>query len=320
VADFTLHAPRSLAEVSATLGQYEGEARVIAGGTALVLMLRQGLLRPPALVRLDTVPGLDSVRVESSVAPEFARPSGLGGDEPQASPAVAGTGDSLLRLGAMTTLRAVAEAPLVQKHLPTLAGACHLVGNVRVRNAATVGGNLCEADYASDPPAVLVALDARVRVHGSGGERELPVAELIRDFYENSLAPDEIVSEVLVPIPPAGTRGTYLKFITRSSEDRPCVGAAAFVRQDGDGRLADVRVAVGAVAGQPLRLPQVEAEARGQAPSDALLRELGERYAAAVEPVADARGSAEYRKRMVAVFVRRALHDALAGHVGARKV
>jgi CO/xanthine dehydrogenase FAD-binding subunit len=85
VADFTLHAPRSLAEVSATLGQYEGEARVIAGGTALVLMLRQGLLRPPALVRLDTVPGLDSVRVESSVAPEFARPSGLGGDEPQAS-------------------------------------------------------------------------------------------------------------------------------------------------------------------------------------------------------------------------------------------
>ena len=320
MADFTLHAPRSLAEASTSLGQYEGEARVIAGGTALVLMLRQGLVRPPALVRLDTVPGLDGVQQEPPAAPESSHPSGQASDVRRASPEGTVDGDGLLRLGAMTTLRAVAEAPLVQQHLPVLAGACHLVGNVRVRNAATVGGNLCEADYASDPPAVLVALDARVRVHGSGGERELPVAELIQDFYENSLAPDEIVSEVLVPIPPAGTRGAYLKFITRSSEDRPCVGAAAFVRQDQDGRLADVRVAVGAVAGQPVRLPQVEAEARGQAPSDALLRELGERYAAAVEPVADARGSAEYRKRMVAVFVRRALRDALAGQVGARKV
>ena len=298
---FALHAPRSLAEASETLGRYDGEAHVIAGGTALVLMLRQGLLSPPALVRLDTVPGLDYVRVEP----------------------LAGTGETdagLLRLGALSTLRAVAESPVVQEHLPVLAGTCHLVGNVRVRNAATVGGNLCEADYASDPPAVLVALGARVRVHGSGGERELPVAELIQDFYENSLAPDEVVTEVLVPIPPAGTRGTYLKFITRSSEDRPCVGAAAFVRRDAHGRLADVRVAVGAVAGQPLRLLDVEAQARGLEPSDALLRELGERYADAVEPVADARGSAEYRKRMVAVFVRRALRDALAGQVGAQKV
>jgi carbon-monoxide dehydrogenase medium subunit len=226
----------------------------------------------------------------------------------------------VLRLGALTTLRAVAEAPLVRERVPLLAGACALVGNVRVRNAATVGGNLCEADYASDPPAVLVALDARVRVHGGGGEREVPVADLIADFYENTLGPDEIVTDVLVPIPPAGTHGVYLKYVTRSSEDRPCVGAAALVRQDADGRLADVRVAVGAVAGQPLRLPTVEAQARGQVPSETLFRELGEQYADAVEPVSDARGSATYRKRMVAVFVRRALHDALAGRVGARKV
>jgi carbon-monoxide dehydrogenase medium subunit len=226
----------------------------------------------------------------------------------------------MLRLGALATLRAVGASPLVRERLPVLAGACELVGNVRVRNAATIGGNVCEADYASDPPGVLVALDARVRVQGASGTRDLPVADLIRDFYENSLAPDEIVTEIHIPVPPPGTRGAYLKYVTRSSEDRPCVGATALVQLDGAGRVADLRVAVGAVAGQPLRLPEVERTARGQTPSDALFAEIGQRYADAVEPVSDARGSAAYRQQMIAVFVRRALRRALADAPGAWKV
>jgi carbon-monoxide dehydrogenase medium subunit len=111
-----------------------------------------------------------------------------------------------------------------------------------------------------------------------------------------------------------------LKYVTRSSEDRPCVGATALVQQDADGRIADARVSVGAVAGQPLRLPAVEQTLRGQMPSDALFAEVGQQYAAAVEPVSDARGSAAYRQRMIAVFVRRALQRALAGEPGAWKV
>src|SRR4051794_31059028 len=172
VASFALHAPSSVDEAVATLARYEGEARPIAGGTALVLMLRQGLIAPPAVVRLDRLPNLTGIAVE---------------------------GDTL-RLGALATLRAVGDSPVVRERLPLLAGACALVGNIRVRNAATIGGNLCEADYASDPPGVLVALDARVVVQGSGGRRELPVAELIADFYETSLAPDELVTEVRVPL------------------------------------------------------------------------------------------------------------------------
>jgi carbon-monoxide dehydrogenase medium subunit len=304
VPNFALHAPRSVEEACQALGHYEGEARVIAGGTALVLMIHQGLVDPPALVRLDTVPGLDRIEVQGPPDP----------------PIPGGDGGGVLRLGALATLRAVAESPLVRDRLPVLAGACELVGNVRVRNAATIGGNLCEADYASDPPGVMAALDARVRVQGAAGARELPVADLIQDFYENSLAPDEVVTDVLVPLLPAGTRGAYLKYVTRSSEDRPCVGATALVQLDGGGRIADVRVAVGAVAGQPLRLPEAERAARGQTPSDALFAELGQRYAAAVEPVSDARGSAAYRQRMIAVFVRRALQRALAGEPGAWKV
>ena len=290
--DFVLHAPVTLEEASQVLAGYGGEARAIAGGTALVLMVRQGLLRPPALVRLDRIAGLVSVAVQ----------------------------DGTLRIGALATLGAVHDAPLVQQQVPVLAGACGLVGNVRVRNAATLGGNVCEADYASDPPAVLVALDARLRIAGGRGTREAPVAEVIRDFYETTLAPDELATEVVVPIPEAGTRGVYLKFVTRSSEDRPCVGVAAVMRCGADGRIVDLRVAVGAVAGRPLRLPGIEATAVGQQPSEELFEHVASEYSAAADPVGDVRGSAAYRKEMIAVFVRRALRAAVAGEVGARKV
>ncbi len=268
-----------------------GDARAIAGGTALVLLLRSGLVQSSALVRLDRIPNLEGISIEGGV----------------------------LRLGPMTTLRAVGDSPLVQEQLPALAGACRLVGNVRVRNAATVGGNLCEADYASDPPGVLVALDARARVQSPRGSREVPVADLIRDFYETSLAPDELVSDVLVPLPAAGTKSVYLKYITRSSEDRPCVGATGMLRLGGDGKIADLRAAVGGIAGKPLRLSEVEAQGLGQPPSDELFRAIGEQYAAAADPVDDVRGSTAYRKRMVGVFVRRALQAAAAGQAGAWK-
>jgi carbon-monoxide dehydrogenase medium subunit len=290
-ASFKLHAPTSLAEAGSLLAAGDGDARLIAGGTALVLMLRHGLIQSSALIRLDRIPGLDHIT----------------------------EADDTIRFGPMTTLGAVAASPAVQKGLPAFAGACHLVGNVRVRNAATVGGNLCEADYASDPPGVLVALDARVRVQGPSGEREIPVAELISDFYETTLGPGELVSEVMIPVPAAGTHSAYLKFITRSSEDRPCVGATGVVRFAADGTIADLRTAVGGIAGKPLRLPNVEAQAVGQAPSEELLRAIGEQYAAAADPVDDVRGSAAYRKRMVGVFVRRALQAAAAGQEGAWK-
>jgi carbon-monoxide dehydrogenase medium subunit len=290
VPDLLLHQPRSLAEACATLARYDGAARAIAGGTALVLMLRQGLLAPPALVRLDAIPGLDTIAEV----------------------------DGTLRLGALATLSAVAASPLVRARVPVLAAACALVGNVRVRNAATLGGNLCEADYASDPPGVLVALDARVRIHGPHGARELPVAALVRDFYETALAPDELVTEVCIPLP--APTGVYLKYVTRSAEDRPCVGVTALVRHAADGRLAEARVAVGAVAGRPLRLPAAEALAHGAVPDEALFHAIGQAYAAAAEPVSDARGSAAYRQQMVAVFVRRALRAAAAGQQGAWRV
>jgi carbon-monoxide dehydrogenase medium subunit len=281
--------PTSIGEAIEALGRYGGEARPIAGGTALVLMLRQGLLAPPAVVRLDAVAGISTIMVD----------------------------DGLVRIGAMATLRQISESAEVRGHLPMLAGACGLVGNVRVRSAATLAGCLCEADYASDPPAVLVALDARARLEGSAGTRELPVLELITGFYDTALAPGELVTEILVPVPPVDAHQVYLKFSTRSSEDRPCVGASALVRLEQDQRIADLRVAVGAATDRPLRLLEVDQATLGEPASADLFAAIGEGLAAAADTITDVRGSAAYRKRMIAVFVRRALEQATAGASGA---
>jgi len=287
-----LHTPDTLEEASQLLGQYQGEARAVAGGTAVVLMLRQGLIRPPALVRLDRLQGLNDIGVQ----------------------------DGTLRIGALATLQDIGASQVVAARVPVLAAACQLVANIRVRNAATIGGNLAEADYASDPPGVLLALDARVRARRGSTTREIPVAELVTDFYETSLAPDELITDVLVPLPAADARGVYLKFITRSAEDRPCLGATALVHLEADGRITEARAAIGGVAGKPIRFPDIEAAGRGQQPSDELFDEIGRGYAARVDPVGDVRGSAEYRKDMTAVFVRRALQAAARGESGARKV
>lgn len=291
MSSFSIHAPGSLHDACAILARYGDAARPIAGGTALVLMLRQGLVRPEALVRLDRIPDLQGVSLQ----------------------------DGALRIGATTSLRAASESPLVREHLPVLASAYTLVGNVRVRNAATVGGNVCDADYASDPPGILVALDAHARIHGPNSTRVVAIGDLIRGFYELDLAPDELVTDVLVPLPSPSTVVVYLKFLTRSSEDRPCVGTTALLRLEQDGRIADLRVAVGAVAETPVRYPEAEALALGELPSDELFGEIASAYARATTPLGDVRGSGSYRKRMIEVFVRRALQQASRGPSGAWK-
>lgn len=284
-----LHEPRTVEEATSLLAQYADQAKIIAGGTALVIMLKNRLISPGHLVSLGRVSGLNYIRYEEGAG---------------------------LRIGALTTIREVELSPLVREKFPTLALTAGKVANVRVRNAATVGGNLSEADYASDPPCVLVAMRGRVRVAGPAGEREIPLTEFFKDFYETALAPDEVVTELIVPPASPRTRSTYIKFITRSSEDRPCVGTAACVDLDEDGVCSDLRVVVGAIAGTPQEFPEAEAMARGQRITEELAREVAEAYARNVDPLSDLRGSAWYRTQMVRVFVRRAILEAVQGASG----
>jgi carbon-monoxide dehydrogenase medium subunit len=274
--------PRSIAEATALLAEHGDEAKVVAGSTALTIMLRNRLIDPAVLVSIAGIPDLAARTV----------------------------GDGTLRLGALATHRQVERDPAVKAALPVLAETFGVVANVRVRNAATVGGVMAEADYASDPPAVFLGLDATVVAEGPAGVRRIPAADFFVAFYETSLRPDEIVTAVEVPLPAAGTGAVYEKFVTRSSEDRPCVGVFAAVRRQPDGTYADVRVAVGAAAETPQRFPDLEATASGTDLGDDVRRAIADGYASRIETLDDVRGSAWYRTEMVRVWVRRALEAA----------
>ncbi|HET7388630.1 MAG TPA: xanthine dehydrogenase family protein subunit M [Nocardioidaceae bacterium] len=270
--------PQTVADAWRDLAEDPWGAKVIAGGTAVVLMMRQRLLAPSSLVSIRGIPALRGIA----------------------------TADGVVRIGATTTLSEVASSPEVRRHAPSVARACALVGNPRVRNAATLGGNLAEADYASDPPAALAAVGARCTIVGPDGQRTVPVAELITGFYETVLAPAELVESIELPAPAGERREVYLKYRSRSSEDRACVGVAARIDLD-RGRVADADVVVGAVASTLQRAPEALAELRGRRLDAEAAGSVARAYAAAIEPMHDGRGSASYRRKMIQVFVRRAL-------------
>jgi aerobic carbon-monoxide dehydrogenase medium subunit len=267
------HEPRSLEEALALRAEHGDEATVVAGGSFLGIVINQKLLAPTRLVALRRVADIDYIE----------------------------TGDGLLRLGAMATHRAVECSPVVSEGWPTLAFNFSVVASPRVRNQATVGGVVADADYASDPPSMLAALRARVVARSVRGEREIPMDEFILGHYATALEEDELVTELRIP--QSSGPSVYRKFRSRSSEDRPCVSVAA-ARNNGD-----LKVVVGAVADRPQYFPELCALARGEVITDELATEMGRRYSEEIEPLSDFRGSERYRKRVIAVEVRRALEE-----------
>lgn len=274
------HEPGDLAEAVALRAELGDEGTVVAGGTFVGVLLAAGMFFPEQLIALRQLEDLRAVEVS----------------------------DGELHMGAMVTHRRVERSAQIREGWPALARTFSVVASPRIRNQATVGGVLADADYASDPPAMLVALDARVRLTGPGGDREVPVADLIVGHYETTIAADELLTGVVVP--PRRGPSTYLKFRTRSSEDRPCVGVAVSVVADDAGVCQDLRVAVGAVSGRPQFLPDVCATARGRPLDDDAAGGIADAYAQAIEPLSDVRGSAAYRTRLIGVLIRRAIAQA----------
>lgn len=277
--------PESVDEALEMLSQYGYEAKVIAGGTAVALMLQQKLIAPQLLVSLQRIPDLDYVWEEADG----------------------------LHIGPMCTLHDVARSTPVKRRYPALSRACSTVGNIRVRHQATLAGNLAEADYASDPPAVLSALNASVTVAGSDGSRTLPLTAFFLGFYATALEPDELLVDVCIPPLPPNSRMTYRRFTTRSSEDRPCVGVAAVATMEND-ICSELRLAVGAATATPQRLHRIEEAARGQTLGDGLIAEIAEQYATNLDALDDLRASSWYRSQMISVHVRRALEEIRDGN------
>src|SRR5262245_24499027 len=274
--------PTTIPDALAAMARYGEDARVIAGGTWVTLVLKQGLLMPSALISLRRVPELDQIQYDPTAG---------------------------LRIGTLVTHRAMETSPVLREHYPMLAETFGVVANVRIRNQATVGGCLCDADYASDPPAMLTALGATVRLQSAAGERQIAVRDFITGHYETTLREGELLTEVIVPSLPANGRGTYLKYRTRSHEDRPCVGVAVVLATNGD-LCSHLRVVVGAVASRPQQLPDIEKLALGKPITEALVRQMADGYADSIDPLEDLRGSSWYRRQMIRVLVRRAILQA----------
>ena len=275
---FELLEPRSFDAAVALLAE-RPEAKAIAGGTALLILIKHGIYLPEALVNLRKIPGMADITFDAA---------------------------SGLRIGALATINDVERSPLVREHYPLLAEACHVVANIRIRNLATVGGNLAHADYQSDPPGALVALDARLELQGPDGVREVALSEFLLGAYETTLVPAELVRAVLLPAHEPGWHGAYLKFTTRSSEDRPAAGVSALLRFDG-GRCTDARVVAGAATPVPARLTSVEDALRGAAVDAAAAAGAGRLAESSIEPIDDLRGSARYKQRVVGALVERAI-------------
>ena len=281
--DFDLHVPTTLQEATALLDQYGEDARLMAGGTGLVQLMKLRLSQPAHVVGLFRVSGLDAIEER----------------------------DGELRIGGLVTHRDLETSPMVQERLPLLVETYRHVATVRIRNAATVGGGLAHADPNQDPEPAFIALRARVVLTSSSGQREVTVEDLATDYYETVIQPNEVLSQVIVPIPPAGGGGAYLKFLPRSADDYATVSVAAWVVLGADGTCTDVRVALGSVGSTAIHASAAEDVVRGQRPTAELLRRAGEAVADAVDPLDDLRGSAEYKREMAVVFTRRALEQAV---------
>ncbi|MBM2810328.1 MAG: hypothetical protein HW416_1087 [Chloroflexi bacterium] len=279
---FDLRFPTTVQEALELLDQYGEEARPMAGGTALVLLMQQRLVTPQVVVSLSRVDGLSSISANGS-----------------------------LRIGALVNHRVVEESPEVKAGWPLLAETYHRVATVRIRNVATVGGGLAHADPNQDPPATLIALNATVTAASSGGKREMPIEDLFKGYYETCLTPDELITELTVPRPVRPLKTAYIKFLPRTADDYATV-AVAVALDVADGRCVDARIALNAAGSTPIRARDAENVLRGQPLSDEVFRAAAATVPAIVDPVSDHRGSANYKSRMAEVFVRRALEKATA--------
>jgi carbon-monoxide dehydrogenase medium subunit len=283
VNPFTYLEPASVDETLALLAQHGDEAKLIAGGTALVTMMNLQLLQPTILIGLRALP-LTGVVAEN------------GG----------------LRIGALTTLQSLATSGTVRSAATLLSDTCRHVATVRVRSMATLGGALSHADPQLDTPPAVIALDGRIVVRSGQGQREVPADQFFTGYFETVLKPDELVTDIVLPAQPARSGTAFLKFLPTSHDDYALVSVAARLTLDKSGTIADARIALGSIGQTPVRATAVEDAVRGQAPSEAIFRDAAPLVRDVIEPLASARGSVEYRSSMAVVHVRRALSQAAA--------
>jgi len=275
--------PENIPDACALLERHGEEAKLIAGGTALLIWMRMKLLNPRVVISLAKIPDFESIR--------FDPKNGL-------------------TIGAGARHRDIELHPAVREHYPLLHETFAKVAQPRIRNMATIGGNLCQGDPLTDPGSSLLSLDAEAVLASSKGKRTVPLSEFFVDYYQTVIETGEILTEIRVPPPVSGLRWSHIKFLPRSQEDFATVGVALTLRLH-DETCEDIRLALNSVAPTILRAKRAEEILRKQKINDKLITQMAEVAASETDPIDDNRGSAEYKREMVRVLVRRAAQVAL---------
>jgi carbon-monoxide dehydrogenase medium subunit len=280
MASFELAQPFTLDEALGLLDHDEPSIRPMGGGTALMLMMKAQLFQPQRLVSLRRL---------------GAPFTGIGLSEDGGS----------FRIGAMTTFSELEHSPAIRAHLPVIAETMKTLANVRVRNVATVGGNLAHGDPHLDLPPVWMALGAEALIVSRAGERVVPVDAIFAGYYETTIANGELIAELRVPVRPSW-RSTYVKVTTRAVHDWPALGIAISAEITGQ-RVNDIRIVLSAALDKPTRLAAAETVLRGAEISEALLARAGDAAVQEVEIETDNRGSAAYKNHLLRIHLARAI-------------
>ncbi len=281
---FRLEEPGSVKEVSELLGRFGESAKIYAGGTELLLAMKEGLVQYERLINVKGVKGLDAVKMD----------------------------DGAIAIGALCTHRQLESCSLLQQKVPALIKLERNVANVRVREVGTLGGNLCFAEPHADPGILLIALDAAMVLEKASGRREISAEEFFVDAYETCLDADEVLTEVRIPVPGASSRAAYLKF---GYLERPSVGVATAVTLDsGKASLADIKIAVGCAGPAPKRVREAEAMLKGKSIEEATraVAKAGALAGREAQAISDLHGSQEYKEHIVGVLLKRSLQSALS--------
>ena len=287
IPEFEYCVPENLQEACSMLAEYGTRARILAGGSDLMVKMKNGLWKPEILVSLKKCDELNGIRYEK------------------------GRG---IVIGARTTHNEVMYSPLLREKYRSISEAAHSMAAHQIRNIGTIGGNLVNAVPSADMPPILIALNAQARIAGKGRERTVPLEEFFLGPGKTVLEGDEILAELIIP-DQATTGSNYIKFGLRRAGALAVAGVASSVTVKGD-VLEDVRVVLGAVAAIPLRAKETENTLRGKKISQEIIEQAGKVAAAEARPINDVRGTAEYRRNLVDVFTRRSLKAAIEqGHV-----
>jgi carbon-monoxide dehydrogenase medium subunit len=283
IAAFDYFAPKTVKEALSLLSRYKDEAKMIAGGQSILVVMRQRLLTPEYVIDIKGLTELEYIKY----------------DEKQG-----------LKIGALTIHRDIEKSPVIQKHFGVLSEMEGNLATIQTRNWGTIGGNLCHGDPAGDPAPVLIALKAKLKLASSAGERVIDTEEFSTDYLEVALKPDEMLAEIQVPTPAPHTGTAYEKLMVMKG-DMGVVGAAVSITLDAKGGCQDARIALSNCSSVPLRAKKAEKVLIGKTINDALLAEAGEVASSEADPPADVHGSVEYRREMIKVFVKRVAQKAL---------